>query len=213
MSADVDDYLSRASKWKSEITLLRSILLDCDLSEALKWKTPCYSFKNKNIALIGAFKDYLALSFFKGVLLSDTDQILQSPGENSQSVKLIRFTSEKEISDLAPTIKAYIYEAIEVEKAQLKVPLKDNTQLELIEELTQTLDKNPELKSAFNNLTPGRQRGYNLYFSSAKQSATRFSRIEKYTPRILSGKGFHDCVCALSKKMPTCDGSHKQLEK
>lgn len=207
----VDDYITKASKWKAEIILLRSILLDCDLSETLKWKTPCFLFKNNNIVLIGAFKDYLALSFFKGVLLSDTDQILKSPGENSQSVKLIRFTSEKEIRDLTSTIKAYIYEAIEVEKAQLKVPLQDNTKLELIEELIQKLDENPDLKTAFEKLTPGRQRGYNIYFSAAKQSSTRISRIEKYAPRILSGKGFHDCVCGLSNKMPSCDGSHKHM--
>lgn len=207
----VDDYITKASKWKAEIILLRSVLLDCDLSETLKWKTPCFLFKNNNIVLIGAFKDYLALSFFKGVLLSDTDQILKSPGENSQSVKLIRFTSEKEIRDLTSTIKAYIYEAIEVEKAQLKVPLQDNTKLELIEELIQKLDENPDLKTAFEKLTPGRQRGYNIYFSAAKQSSTRISRIEKYAPRILSGKGFHDCVCGLSNKMPSCDGSHKHM--
>ena len=191
---------------------LREILLDCQLTEALKWRVPCYTFQNNNIALLGGFKEYCTLSFFKGVLLADTNNILVSPGENSQSVRLIKFTDTKEIMELKPVLKAYIHEAIEVEKAGLKVDFKQKNQLDLVIELQHAMGKDPALKTAFEALTPGRQRAYNLYFSAPKQAKTRTSRIEKYVPKILEGKGFNDCTCGLSKRLPQCDGSHKYIQ-
>jgi len=211
MNVKVDDYISNAKKWQDEIIQLRSILLDCGLTEEFKWRTPCYSFQGSNVILIGSFKDSITISFLKGTLLQDANGFLSTPGENSQAVRFFRFTELSQIKELQPIIKNYIYEAIEIEKAGLKVIFKSNSELELVEELQIALDKTPALKTAFEALTPGRQRGYNLYFSGSKQSKTRETRIEKYIPRILDGKGFHDCVCGLSKKMPTCDGSHKYI--
>lgn len=211
MNTKVDEFISNTKKWQAEITQLRTLLLDCGLTEEFKWRNPCYSYQGKNIILLGNFKEYCALSFLKGVLLQDANGFLSKPGENSQSVRFFKFKNLQEIQDLKPIIKNYIYEAIEIERAGLKVNLKSNTELELVEELQIALNKNPALKKAFEALTPGRQRGYNLYFSAPKQSKTRESRIENYTQRILDGKGFHDCVCGLSKKMPTCDGSHKYI--
>lgn len=211
MNAKVDDYIFNAKKWQSEIKQLRELLLDCGLTEEFKWRTPCYSFKGKNVVLIGSFKEYCALSFFKGTLLQDSHGMLSKPGENSQAIRFFKFRNLEEIIDQKSNIKAYIYEAIEIEKAGLKVNFKNNTELELVKELQLALDKNPTLKTAFEALTPGRQRAYNIYFSGSKQSKTRETRIEKYTERILAGKGFNDCVCGLSKKMPNCDGSHKYI--
>jgi len=213
MNTKVDDYICNAKKWQAEITQLRTLLLECGLTEEFKWRTPCYSFQGNNVVLIGSFKAFCTLSFFKGTLLQDSNGFLSKPGENSQAVRFFKFTNLLEIQELKPIIKNYIYEAIEIEKVGLKVIFKSNTELELVEELQNALDKNPTLKTAFKSLTPGRQRGYNIYFSGSKQSKTRESRIEKYTKRIIDGKGFHDCVCGLSKKMPTCDGSHKYIKK
>ena len=212
MNPKVDDYLNNTKWWQAELQNLRQIILECGLDEDLKWKSPCYSYKNTNILIIGEFKESCVLSFFKGVLLHDDKQLLQSPGENSQSVKLLSFTKNEDINALSALIKEYIYEAIEIEKAGLKVQRADNTQLELVDELTQKLDADLTLKQAFENLTPGRQRAYNIYFKAAKQSKTRHTRIEKYIPRILSGKGINDCVCGLSKRMPNCDGSHNNKQ-
>jgi uncharacterized protein YdeI (YjbR/CyaY-like superfamily) len=211
MNPKVDDFISNAKKWQPEIEQLRMVLLDCGLTEEFKWRTPCYSFQGNNVVLIGSFKEYCALSFFKGTLLQDSNEILSKPGENSQAVRFFKFTNLQEIQELNPIIKNYIYEAIEIEKAGLKVIFKSNTELELVKELQIALDKNPSLKTAFKALTPGRQRAYNLYFSAPKQSKTREARIENYIPRILNGKGFNDCICGLSKKMPNCDGSHKYI--
>jgi uncharacterized protein YdeI (YjbR/CyaY-like superfamily) len=211
MNPLVDDIFYHAKKWQKEMLLLRNIVLDCGLFEEIKWKQPCYTFGKSNIVIIHGFKEYCALLFFKGALLHDAEGILIQQTENVQSGRQIRFTNDKEIIKLQPVLKAYIYEAIEVEKAGLKVALKKNTELILPKELLHKLNKNAALKKAFYALTPGRQRAYNLYFSAATQSKTIESRIEKYLPRILNGKGFHDCVCGLSKKMPTCDGSHKYL--
>ena len=187
------------------------IILDCDLTEELKWDVPCYMFEKNNIILLGAFKEYCALSFFKGALLKDENAILSKPGENTQAVRIIRFKNIQEIIDIENILKTYIYEAIEVEKLGLKVTLKKNTEIIFIEELQNKLDENQELKTAFEALTPGRQRAYNMYFSEPKQSKTRESRIEKSIQRIINGKGLNDCVCGLSKKMPSCDGSHKYI--
>lgn len=211
MNPKVDDFISNAKKWQPEIEQLRLLLLDCGLTEEFKWRNPCYTFQGNNVVLIGSFKEYCALSFFKGTLLQDSNGLLSKPGENSQAVRFFKFTNLQEIQELKPIIKNYIYEAIELEKAGLKVIFKSNAKLELVEELQIALDKNPSLKIAFKALTPGRQRAYDLYFSAAKQSKTRETRIENYIPRILDGKGFNDCICGLSKKMPNCDGSHKYI--
>ena len=211
MNPKVDDFISNAKKWQSEIIQLRTLLLECGLTEEFKWRNPCYSFQGNNVVLIGCFKGFCSLSFFKGTLLQDSNAVLSKPGENSQSMRFFKFTNLEEIIEQQSIIKAYIYEAIEIEKAGLKVILKSNSELELVEELQNALDKNPDLKKAFQALTPGRQRAYNIYFSASKQSKTRETRIEKYTQRILDGKGINDCTCGLSKKMPSCDGSHKYI--
>tara|TARA_R110000868_G_scaffold4211_2_gene26428 strand:- start:33420 stop:34055 length:636 start_codon:yes stop_codon:yes gene_type:complete len=211
MNPKVDLFLSKAKNWQAEMEHLRSIVLACQLTEELKWKQPCYTFQGNNILIIGAFKDYSALLFFKGSLLQDTNNILVKPGEHTQGGRQIRFTSVAEIIEKEAVLKAYIYEAVEVEKAGLKVDYKASTAYVIPEELQKKLAIDPVFKTAFGSLTPGRQRAYNLHFSGAKQSATRESRIEKYRQQILDGKGINDCTCGLSKRMPTCDGSHKYL--
>lgn len=212
MNPKVDLYFSQLEKWRPELEKLRMILLDCMLTEELKWGSPCYSFQKKNLVIIGGFKDNCVISFIKGALLSDAKGILTKPGENSQSARVIRFKNLKEIVKFEPVIKAYIFETIENEKAGLKVELKKNTDYIIPQELETEFKKNAALKKAFNSLTPGRQRGYLLFFTAPKQSETRTSRIEKSTDRILKGFGIHDCICGLSKKMPSCDGSHKTLQ-
>jgi uncharacterized protein YdeI (YjbR/CyaY-like superfamily) len=212
MNRLVDAYISRAKNWQKEMTILRGIVLECGLTEELKWRIPCYMFLHNNVAMIGALKESCVFSFFKGSLLRDDEGILAKPGENSQSVRVIKFTSADEINKIAATLKAYIYEAIEIERAGLKVNFAKNTELVFVDELVKKLDENPALKKAFFALTPGRQRAYNLYFSAPKQSSTRALRIEKYVQQILDGKGIKDCVCGLSKKLPYCDGSHKYLK-
>lgn len=177
--------------WTEELIQLRRIVLDCGLTEELKWSVPCYTFRRGNVAVVSAFKEYCSLSFFKGALLQDTEGILHKPGENTQSARLIKFTRVQDILDMEGTLKAYIHEAVEVEKAGLEMPFKKEPE-PMPEELEKKLAENPELKSAFEALTPGRQRGYILYFSQPKQSKTRGSRIEKCIPKILDGKGLHD---------------------
>ncbi|MCL4130833.1 UNVERIFIED_CONTAM: hypothetical protein GTU68_031271 [Idotea baltica] len=192
---------------------LREIILDCGLTEDFKWRNPCYEYQNKNILIIGGLKAYCCISFFKGALLHDSKGVLVQQTENMQSVRQIRFTNIAEIEALKPTIKAYIYEAIEVEKAELRVIKKKTTDFEMPDELTQTFQKEPEFKKAFTNLTAGRQRGYLLHFSKPKQSKTRTALIKKNRTRIFDGYGLNDCTCGLSKRGSNCDGSHKQLEK
>lgn len=192
MNPKVDWYFSKDQKWQKEIKLLRSIALDCDLIEELKWGCPCYTFQKSNIVLIHYFKDYCAFLFFKGVLLKDKKKLLIQQTENVQVARQIRFTSVSEITKLTKTVKDYIYEAVEVEEAGLKAPLKKTKEFTMPDEFKMRLDKNKTLKKAFETLTPGRQRGYLLHFSSAKQSKTRESRIEKCVPRILEGKGLED---------------------
>ncbi|UII29576.1 YdeI/OmpD-associated family protein [Fulvivirga ulvae] len=181
----------KVHNWQKELKLLRTIVLGCGLTEELKWGVPCYTFQNSNVSIVAAFKEYCSLSFFKGALLNDAHNILVKPGENTQSDRLVRFTNVEEIMELEPILKAYIYEAIEVEKAGLKVSFKKD-QEPMPEELHRKLDENPALKTAFEALTPGRQRAYIIYFSAPKQSKTREARIEKYTPQILEGIGLHD---------------------
>ena len=182
----------KVNNWREELKRLRSIILDCGLTEELKWDVPCYTFQKKNILILAAFKEHCAVSFFKGALLKDAGGILRLPGENTQSVRLIRFVDTKEIVKREQMVRSYIFEAIEVEKAGLKVELKKTSKFNVPEEFKNKLKRNPALKTAFYALTPGRQRGYLLYFSSAKQAKTREQRIEKLTPRILQGKGMID---------------------
>jgi len=192
MNPKVDFYFSKAKKWQKELEQLRTIVLDCGLTEELKWGVPCYTFQKTNIVLIHVFKEYCALLFFKGALLNDASKILVQQTENVQAARQIRFTHVREIVKMEAILKAYIYEAIEVEKAGLKVPLKKTEAFTIPEEFQKKLDKTPALKKAFTALTPGRQRAYILYFSAPKQSKTRESRVEKSMQQILEGKGLND---------------------
>jgi uncharacterized protein YdeI (YjbR/CyaY-like superfamily) len=192
MNPKVDFYFNKSKKWQEEMGKLRKIVLDCQLDEELKWGVPCYTFQKNNIVLIHEFKEYCAFLFFKGALLKDAKGILVQQTENVQSARQIRFTNVREIVEMKPTLKAYINEAIEVEKAGLKVEFKKTTEYTIPEELQKKLDEITSLKTAFNALTPGRQRAYIFYFSTPKQSKTRESRVEKYMPQILMGKGLND---------------------
>lgn len=192
MNPKVDFFFDKATKWEKELEKLRLIVLDCGLEEELKWGVPCYTFQKRNIVLIHAFKDYCALLFFKGSLLKDEKGILIQQTENVQVARQIRFTNVKEIDKLKPSLKAYIFEAIEVEKSGLRAKLKKPTEFKVPEEFQKKLDKVASLKKAFYELTPGRQRAYLLYFAAPKQSKTREARIEKYKPQILKGKGLND---------------------
>ena len=192
MNPKVDEFLSKAKKWKEEYETLRKIALDCELTEDFKWMNPCYTFEKKNIVLIHGFKEYCALLFPKGALLQDSHGILIQQTENVQGARQIRFTNVQEIVEKEAVLKAYIYEAIEVEKAGLKVKSKKPEELIIPEELQHKFDEIPALKTAFTTLTPGRQRAYILHFSAAKQSKTRESRVEKCIPNILNGKGLND---------------------
>ena len=192
MNPNVDFYFSKAKKWQKELEKLRMIVLDCGLTEGLKWGVPCYAFQKSNIVLIHVFKEYCALLFFKGALLKDINGILIQQTENVQAARQIRFTNVREIVKMKSIVKAYIYEAVEVEEAGLKVNLKKTTEFIIPEEFQKKLDRIPALKTAFDALTPGRQRGYILYFSAPKQSKTRESRVEKCMQQILNGKGLND---------------------
>lgn len=192
MNPKVDWFFNKATNWQEEYEKLRMIVLECGLTEELKWGCPCYAFGKKNIVLIHGFKEYCALLFMKGALLNDEAGILIQQTENVQSARQIRFSDIREIYDLEPVLKAYIHQAIEVEKAGLNVDYKKTTEFNMPEEFQRKLDHNAALKAAFQSLTPGRQRGYLLYFSSAKQAKTREARIEKYMPQILKGKGLDD---------------------
>jgi len=191
MNPLVDAYLSKARKWQEEFVALRRIILRCPLTEELKWGKPCYTFQDSNILIIQGFKDYCALMFCKGALLKDRKRILKKPGEHTQAARQMRFTHVQEIIRMEPVLKAYVEEAIEAEKAGLKVHFKTNPE-PVPEELQSKFDAIPALKTAFTALTPGRQRAYILYFSAPKQSKTRESRIEKCRPQILRGKGLND---------------------
>jgi len=192
MNPKVDFFFDEAKQWQKEFEKLRTIALDTGLEEDLKWGCPCYTFHNKNIFLIHGFKEYCALLFFKGALMNDSDNILIQQSENVQAARQIRFTELKEIVDLEKIIKSYMFEALEIEKSGIKVEMKETKQFEMIEEFQKKLEENSALKEAFEVLTPGRQRAYLLYFSSAKQTKTRESRIEKCIPDILIGKGIND---------------------
>ncbi|KAB5491757.1 MULTISPECIES: YdeI/OmpD-associated family protein [Flagellimonas] len=182
----------KVHSWTAELKYLRRLVLECGLTEEQKWGVPTYTHNGTNLVMVAAFKDNCTLSFFKGALLKDDHQILEKPGKNTQSGRVVRFTDVAQITKLESVLKSYIFEAIEVKKAGLKVQLKSISDYEIPEEFQQRLEEDPELKEAFENLTPGRQKGYLLYFSGAKQSKTREDRIEKYIPKIMKGLGFHD---------------------
>lgn len=192
MNPKVDWYFNKTQKWQEEIAKLRAIVLECGLIEELKWGVPCYQFEESNIVLIHVFKEYCAYLFFKGVLLNDAEGILIQQTKNVQSARQIRFTNTKDISKLKPILKAYIFEAIEVEKAGLKVELKAPSEFMVAEEFQHKLNEMPSLKKAFKALTPGRQRAYLLHFSAPKQAKTRESRVEKCIELIMNGKGLND---------------------
>ena len=211
MNPELEPYFSSLGLFKPILNNLREIVLSCGLIEEVKWKVPCYTFKGKNIIVLGEFKDNCTLSFFKGSLLQDSEGLLSKPGENSHVFRVIRFKSMDDFIKVETFLKAYIFEAIEVEKSGIKLPSIDIATIEIPEELTQNFKENKQFKMAFESLTPGRQRAYILFFSAAKNSQTRFDRIEKFKNQIMDGKGMNDCTCGLSRKMPACDGSHKIL--
>ena len=192
MNPKVDFYFSKAGKWQEELKKLRTIVLDCQLTEELKWGVPCYTFQKRNIVLIHVFKEYCALLFFKGALLNDANGILIQQTENVQAARQIRFRHVREIAEMENLLKAYLYEAIEVEKAGLQVDFKKTAAFAIPEEFQHKLNEIPALKTAFEALTPGRQRAYVLYFSAPKQSKTRESRVEKCMQQIFNGKGLND---------------------
>jgi uncharacterized protein YdeI (YjbR/CyaY-like superfamily) len=192
VNSEVEDYISKSPRWRKEMESLRKLVLDCGLTEELKWGKPCYAFEGGNVVLIQGFKAYCALLFFKGALLKDADGMLVKTGENTRVGRQIRFNDVREIEEKEAAVKACIRQAIEVEKAGLKVEDEEGEEPVIPEELQSKLDEIPALKAAFEGLTPGRQRGYIFYFSAPKQSKTRISRIEKCMPQILSGKGLND---------------------
>ncbi len=211
MKSDVNLYFDNLEDWQEEMRFLRKILLDCNLTEHFKWKTPCYCSNKKNIALIHIFKNYCALSFFKGSLLEDNDRILIQPTKNSQAGRQIRFSDLEEIIRYKSKIKAFIFEAIEIEKQGLNVKYKEVSDYDIPQALTTIFRSDKDFKKAFYALTPGRQKGYLLHFSKPKQTKTRLIRIQKNKQRIMDGFGLNDCTCGLSKRKPNCDGSHKLL--
>jgi uncharacterized protein YdeI (YjbR/CyaY-like superfamily) len=192
MNPQVDFFFEEPSQWQKEYKKLRTIVLGCGLTEELKWGVPCYTYENSNVVLIHGFKEYCALLFHKGALLKDTNDILIQQTKNVQAARQVRFTNVQEIEKLKPVLKSLIYQAIELEKAGLKINFKKTEEFEMSPEFQKRLDKNKTLKSAFENLTPGRQKGYLLYFSQAKQTKTRESRIDKSVDKILKGQGLND---------------------
>jgi len=192
MNPKVDWYFEKNEKWQKETRKLRTIILDCGLTEELKWGCPCYTYESRNVVLIHVFKEYCAVLFFKGALLADPDGILIQQTENVQAARQVRFTNIKEVKERERILKTYIYEAIEVERAGLQVKLKKTKDFKIPEEFQTKLDKMPSLKKAFDALTPGRQRGYIFHFSQPKLSKTREARVEKYLKQIISGKGLDD---------------------
>ena len=211
MHPEVDLYIARSKQWQVEIQILRIILLSCKLEETIKWGQPCYTINDKNIVIITPFKAHCDLVFFNGAVLKDEKQLLVAAGKHTQGSRQIRFTNSKDIESSKSVIRKYVNEAIDNEKKGVKLIQTEKNKIE-VEELQSIFIKDPPFKKAFTALTPGRQRAYLIHFSGAKQSETRINRINNYRKRILSGIGINDCTCGLSKRMPTCDGSHKQLK-
>jgi uncharacterized protein YdeI (YjbR/CyaY-like superfamily) len=192
MNPKVDGFIRKSKKWQRELQKLRTIILGSELTEEVKWRVPCYTLKGKNVLFINGFKEFCVIAFVKGVLMKDPRRILLKIGENTQAGRWIKFTNLQEIEKMEPVLKAYVDEAVKVEKSGAKVKLKKTSEFKMAEEFKTKLDEMPALKTAFNALTPGRQRAYLLYFSSAKQSKTREARVEKCMQRILDGKGLDD---------------------
>jgi uncharacterized protein YdeI (YjbR/CyaY-like superfamily) len=212
MKTAVELYIEKAKQWKDEMTLLRSILLECKLTEEIKWGKPCYTFNNKNIVIIQDFKHHCDLGFFNGSLLTNTNNLLEKPGEYTQTARQLRFLDIADLKKKKTIIKNFIKEAIKNEQNGVKSNQASVEKVEPVDELIEIFKKNKSFEKAFKALTPGRQRAYLMLFANAKQSETRVSRIEKYIPRVLDGFGLTDCTCGLSKRMPNCDGSHKFLK-
>ena len=213
MNPTVTQYIANAKLWKEELLAIRKILLETELAEDYKWSTPCYTHNNKNIVIIAPFKEYFALAFFNGAAISDSGKLLIKAGANTQSGRQLRFKDSKEILNQKAIIKKYIKEAISIQSTNIVETTKPAVPLVEVEELNTIFKTDLVFKKAFLALTPGKQRGYLIYFSGAKQAETRLTRIEKYRDRILAGIGITDCTCGLSKRMPSCDGSHKLLNK
>jgi len=208
MNPKVDAYMQGLKSWKAEAEALRSLLIASDLEEDFKWGRPCYTYNGKNLIGLTPLKEHCALNFFNGAVLSDSNGVLIMPGEHTQNGRWMKFNSLSDINKHKNLLKLFVKEAIEIENSGVKKPTSLKT-IALPEELQVIFKKDAKLNKAFLSLTPGRQRAYLIYFTAAKQSETRIARIKKYVPKILCGKGFHDCDCGLSKRMPTCDGSHK----
>jgi uncharacterized protein YdeI (YjbR/CyaY-like superfamily) len=213
MNPSVTQYIANAKLWKEELLAIRKILLETELVEDFKWSMPCYTLNNKNIVIIAPFKEYFALAFFNGAAISDSSKLLIKAGANTQSGRQLRFKDSKEILDQKAIIKKYIKEAISIQDTNIVETTKPAAPQVEVEELNTFFKSDLVFKKAFFALTPGRQRGYLIYFSGAKQADTRVTLIEKYRDRILAGIGITDCTCGLSKRMPICDGSHKLLNK
>ena len=211
MNQDVTKYINRSKQWKDELTVIREILLDAGLSEEYKWAAPCYTYNAKNVWIVQPFKEYFALGFFNGAALTDPKGLLVKPGEHTRFGRQLKLTNRQDIVKKTAIIKKFIKESV-AKDANIPTKAEAAPAIE-VEELKAVFKKNAALKKAFESLTPGRQRGYLIFFSGAKQPETRFARIEKYTQQILCGKGITDCTCGLSKRMPICDGSHKLLNK
>ena len=213
MNASIDLYVNNAKSWQQEMTLLRAILLECQLAEALKWGKPCYSYNNNNIVMIQSFKTHIDLGFFNGASLKDTQQVLTKAGEHTQAARQMKFTDSTQIEKAKGIIQSYIKEAIVKATSGITIEKEKKAENIIVTELQAIFKNNAPLKKAFESLTPGKQRGYLIYFSAAKQSATRITRINNYISKIICGKGLNDCTCGLSKRMPTCDGSHHKITK
>jgi uncharacterized protein YdeI (YjbR/CyaY-like superfamily) len=211
MNATVDQFLASLKSGNEELLLLRKLLLEADVKEEFKWKQPCYTYNGKNVIILASLKDHVVISFLKGALLDDKNGLLQKAGEHSQSARIIRFYSLDEVKKASTKIKAFIKQAIKIEEGGKKIEKDESSFIEKPLELVEQFNKDKQFDKAFHHLTPGRQRAYLMFFTAAKQTETRTSRIKKYKDRILNGYGFNDCVCGLSKRMPNCDGSHKHI--
>ncbi|MEY4728722.1 MAG: hypothetical protein RLZZ390_1246 [Bacteroidota bacterium] len=211
MNQDIEQFFEQVKFGKDILLLLRKTLLNSTLTEEYKWKQPCYTLKGKNVIILAGLKDHVIISFFKGALLKNENDILQKAGENSQAARIIRLYTLDEAKSHLSFIKASIKAAIEIEKKGAKVEKHESAEIEIPVELHEVFKKDADYKKAYFKLTPGRQRAYLIFFTGAKQSETKFSRIEKYRKRIMDGYGFNDCVCGLSKRKPSCDGSHKVI--
>ena len=208
---EVTAHFKTLTAWKAELKSLRKITRQCGLTETWKWRQPCYTHEDRNIAILGAFKNYCAISFFNGSLLKNEHGLLLAPGKDSQFTRMLKFTSGEQIAETESIIRACIAEAIQVEASGRKVQTKSVSDYEIPDELRAEFANDPVFQSAFESLTPGRQKGYLLHFAGAKQSKSRAARIAKYRQRILDGKGMRDCICGHSAKYPNCDGSHARV--